>query len=222
MNMEDIYYEHPELESEMEKHARDLQTRLRCIPQFVRDTFEDEPTADAFERQEFEEREPAFGWTSTQIDELEQMAAIDDIHEYILFHRIRRMMLRRLVSTSGAATVKDLCEILRKEAEANIPAPVPSWYKFSDARWGHDFDGDKGRRFGYAKCENDTCTATENLDTQFQQCARCKMACYCCRDCQVVDWKARHKIVCKKAAKQAETTAKAASFLEMFAKSQGN
>ena len=219
MSLEDIYYDYPELQTDTEKHVHSDEFDYRaCVPAFVRETITNEPLPDAMGKEEFDERKPAFGWTTTQIDELEKKAAMDPVHEYVLYDRVKEMMLRRLISTSGAGTVKELCAILKAELEANTTAPVPPWYKFSEQRTGPDFydRSKKGRRFGYSKCERRDCTATEDLTTQFKQCSKCWMACYCSRDCQVMDWKERHKAVCKQAAKQGKMTAQAAAFQSMF------
>ncbi|KAL7533161.1 hypothetical protein ACHAXR_005856, partial [Thalassiosira sp. AJA248-18] len=54
-------------------------------------------------------------------------------------------------------------------------------------------DADK---IGYKQCENHACENLESQPGQFSTCSKCKWAAYCCRDCQVGDWK-RHKKECK-------------------------
>ena len=51
---------------------------------------------------------------------------------------------------------------------------------------------------------------------QFSKCARCKLAYYCSKECQVVDWKSRHIKVCKKAAGQRASTANVGRMLQMM------
>jgi len=41
-------------------------------------------------------------------------------------------------------------------------------------------------------CNNEGC-----YKSRHHKCANCKLAFYCCKDCQVEDWSARHKRVCK-------------------------
>ena len=41
-------------------------------------------------------------------------------------------------------------------------------------------------------CNNEGCDKSRH-----HKCANCKLAFYCCKDCQVEDWSARHKRVCK-------------------------
>ena len=54
-------------------------------------------------------------------------------------------------------------------------------------------DADK---VGYKECENPECEKVESQPRQFSACSRCKGAVYCCKECQLGDWK-RHKKDCK-------------------------
>ncbi|KAF9905677.1 hypothetical protein BX616_000946 [Lobosporangium transversale] len=51
---------------------------------------------------------------------------------------------------------------------------------------------------GLRKCGARGCENKEIKIDQFQRCAKCKKVFYCSRNCQVEDWKARHKLHCKK------------------------
>jgi len=61
----------------MEKRAKAYNNHSACIPFFVKETVEDEPLPDACDKVEFEERQPAFGWTVKEIDELQHKAALN-------------------------------------------------------------------------------------------------------------------------------------------------
>lgn len=129
MNLEDIYVmDFPEVLTDLERavHADDFDRRSAC-PNFVSDTRINEAIPDADGRPNFERRLPAFGWTPSQFDELEEYAQKSETHKYYIFTSLRDMMRRRLICPSGAANVKELCDILRQEREAGTAAPVPAW-----------------------------------------------------------------------------------------------
>jgi MYND finger len=174
--------------------------------------------ADKNHKQYFDRRQPAFGWGEAELQSILQCAQQSDYQEYLVFDRLRSLMCRRLICASGASTVEELVEILRAEMESGVPGPVPAWYKM-----GYKSGPDTGsrRRFGYQPCTARGCPKTEDLETQFQQCTACKLAMYCSRECQVQDWKERHKKVCKKAKEMHQMTRDAASFMHMFQKQYG-
>ena len=228
MGIDDVYFDHPELWTEFERreHADDdvvgAPLYHSILPPFLAsvNNKEFDLTADGFGKEDFDKRLPAFGWTNTELDQLISSAGESDFHDYYIHKNLRRKMCRRLICCSGAKTTKELCEILRAEIESGVPAPVPDWYIFSNVRYGPDTG--KGRRFGYNKCANmngdHMCYETEDMQRQFSQCSQCKLAVYCSEKCQRQDWKARHKVVCKKAKKQHDRTMKASSFLDAFAR----
>lgn len=120
-------------------------------------------------------------------------------------------MLRVLISCSGAKTINELLDIIELELKSGTPpAPVPDWYEFSTIKWGL-------RKMDYDKCRNRDCFNTEKHDTpSFARCARCKLAHYCCKECQVKDWKDRHRQVCQEGADFRDKVKGASKFLEMF------
>jgi hypothetical protein len=46
------------------------------------------------------------------------------------------------------------------------------------------------------KCQNLKCEKLETQFGDFQVCSKCKLACYCSRECQKIAWKEKHKIEC--------------------------
>eukprot|EP00039_Didymoeca_costata_P020296 m.340778 g.340778 ORF g.340778 m.340778 type:complete len:308 (+) comp19526_c0_seq1:108-1031(+) len=48
---------------------------------------------------------------------------------------------------------------------------------------------------GKRACLNPDCEKMEQEDRKFEICSRCKIAGYCCRECQIADWK-RHSKLC--------------------------
>ena len=52
----------------------------------------------------------------------------------MLFQSLRDQMLRQLISCDGAKSMDDLVDILQKEMESGIPAPVPDWILNSNIR----------------------------------------------------------------------------------------
>lgn len=46
-------------------------------------------------------------------------------------------------------------------------------------------------------CTLKECSVRETKRDTFQLCGRCKVAPYCCKEHQVMDWKTRHKFICK-------------------------
>jgi hypothetical protein len=62
-------------------------------------------------------------------------------------------------------------------------------------------------------CANLICTNTASEDKPFKLCAKCNMAAYCSRECQVEDWAKRHKQTCKpNAAEESRKTFAAQKF----------
>ncbi|KAI2512982.1 f-box protein [Fragilaria crotonensis] len=194
MRIEDVLYQHEklmtpeELEDFHHERSRDA---IEEIPRWLVHKTMDIPTPDEFDRDEFERRKPAFGLTLSEIERLEQHAQNPKLTE------------------GGQASI---LSILRAEVESGVPAPVPEWYTFSDMRYGP-------RRLGYRKCDARGCLKTETLlGSAFPQCSSCKLAAYCSKDCQIADWKIRHKVLCKKAKAEKDKTQRVSAFLEGFAR----
>lgn len=93
---------------------------------------------------------------------------------------------------------------------SGAPAPVPEWYKYSTVTVTMG-----PRKIGYDRCTNRGCNRMDLHDRpRFANCSKCKVAIYCSRDCQVEDWYARHRKVCKQAAKRREMTVKAGKMMQ--------
>jgi len=138
-------------------------------------------------------RLPALGLNKVQLDQLEREAQDDGttpLEKRAMFLFIRNTMLGQLISCDGASNLIDLIRILRVQLASGKPAPIPKWFQCSDG----DFLGT-----GYHACENRDCNRTDTLDTELSHCAKCKLAVYCSRECQMADRKARHKICCREA-----------------------
>lgn len=165
---------------------------------------------DAEYRAEFERRSPALGATQDILDELKaRHMKLPPVQKRSLYRSLRSAMLRQLISCDGASTMEDLLNILQQEMDSGVPAPVPDWYEYSNVRMGP-------RKIGYDGCSNRGCKRTETVDQKFSRCSKCKVAIYCSRDCQIADWKIRHKKVCKEAAKEREMIKRACGFQSMF------
>uniref|UniRef100_A0A7S1VME9 MYND-type domain-containing protein n=1 Tax=Grammatophora oceanica TaxID=210454 RepID=A0A7S1VME9_9STRA len=166
---------------------------------------------EASTRRDFDRRKPALGATKR---ELQELASHNDrlpsgVQQRKLLKMLRSTMLRQLITVDGAVTLEDHIKILENEIETNTPAPVPKWYKYSTVTMGP-------RKIGYDACCNRGCVRAETVDVQFSKCASCKIVVYCGHNCQRVDWKTRHKYVCKDAAKQREKIARVGKMMQAF------
>ena len=169
------------------------------------------PTPQEEDREEFEQRPPALGATQDILDEISShYQLLPPVQQRSLYSHLRSIMLRNLISCDGVATLDELVDILQQELDSGIPAPVPDWYEYSTVKWGP-------RKIGYDGCNNRGCKRTESTSKKFSRCSGCKVAMYCSRDCQVEDWKIRHKKVCKDAKKERENIIKTCGFMSMFA-----
>lgn len=157
------------------------------------------PSPEAATRRAFERRPSALGATPALLAELQShYDVLPPVQKRMLYRHVRSTMLRQLISCDGATDINDLVNILQGEMDSGIPSPVPEWYKYSTVTMGP-------RKIGYDGCVNRNCHRTESHDKpKFANCSKCKVAVYCSRDCQVEDWKARHKKVCKEAAEERE------------------
>ena len=118
-------------------------------------------------------------------------------------------MLRNLIPCSDISSIEELCTILRAEIESGVPSLVPKWYVYSTVTMGP-------RKIGYYSCCKVGCMRTEDFTTKFSSCGNCHLAPYCSRECQISDWKARHKKICNQAAEQREQTKKVGKMMQML------
>ena len=205
MTVADIYHEFPELMTPEEKEEDDSEehdengnclVEVTSIPRWFNEhtTYLARPEAPS--RAEFERRKPALGLSRKQIQQLRDHyndPRLLPVQKRMFLDYLREKMLRQCISTDGCTTVEELLTILEAEIDSNTPAPVPDWYEYTKITHGP-------RDTGFYLCENRGCFRTESCDKKpFDKCGNCKLARYCSRECQVADWKARHKKICKKA-----------------------
>jgi len=70
------------------------------------------------------------------------------------------------------------------------------------------------RRIGYYSCDCRGCLNTETVDKMFAKCGSCSIPKYCSKECQLIDWKQRHKVVCKAAKKRYDETKKCGQLMQ--------
>eukprot|EP00750_Incisomonas_marina_P003242 INCI1296.2.p1 GENE.INCI1296.2~~INCI1296.2.p1 ORF type:complete len:508 (-),score=58.75 INCI1296.2:999-2522(-) len=207
MDLEDIYPEFPEVQTAEEKEDAKYDLQPGDRPTWFADISAKllttlEPVAEF--KAAFEKRRPALGMTRAQIEELDALSKNPRLCRPArnrLFQSLRRVMLHQLISTSGASNIGHLCAILMAELESGKPAPVPSWYEFARSNG-------TPRKIGYAYCATRNCFNTEGPQAKpFPKCAKCQVAVYCGRACQVRDWGERHKVLCKAAKRGRELLA---------------
>jgi hypothetical protein len=58
----------------------------------------------------------------------------------------------------------------------------------------------EGRKSHRLVCSRDGCMVMQTPKNILERCLQCKAVYYCCKVCQVADWKAGHKAVCKASA----------------------
>ena len=220
MNSEDLIFilheKFPELLSAEEKEDIEYKSNSGAIPDYPENYrswyMSFSPAPEASERREFEARPPAMGLTNALLDELLQHAnnpKFSSIQNRKLFHGLREKMLRNLIPCSDIPSVEELCAFLRAEIESGIPSPVPKWYVYSTVTMGP-------RKIGYYSCCKVGCLRTEDFSTKFMVCGSCNLAPYCSRECQVSDWKARHKKICSEGAERREQTKKVGKMMQML------
>lgn len=215
MNAEDLYMREDlmtpeELEEfHFDPSSAEIQTLSPLLRQWILfgnagDEDDDEfgmlrPAPEAATRRAFERRPPALGATPALLAELQShYELLPPVQQRMLYRHVRSTMLRQLMSCDGATNINDLVNILQEEMKSGTPSPVPEWYKYSTVTMGP-------RKIGYDGCSNRDCHRTESHDQpKFANCSKCKVSVYCSRECQVIDWRARHKKVCKKAAEERE------------------
>ena len=215
---DDLYGDYPELQTEEEKEDWSYEpssSEFPDLPPRYREfmLLKDLPMPGAEDRAEFERRPPALGLNISIIDEIADHAKnplLRPVQVRHLFSLLRDKLLKNLIPCSDCSTVEELCEILRNEVESGIPSPVPSWYVYSTKTMGP-------RRIGYYHCGARGCLKTEDFESKpFKKCSGCGIAFYCSKDCQLADWKCRHKKVCSKAREFAEKTREAGMLLQRY------
>lgn len=183
MNADDLYAGRLDLMTEDDKEEWYHEPSSETIPTLTQNLKDwliltHHPIPDSHDKEEFLLRKPALGATTELLIEAKQhYLLLPPVQQRIMFKCIRHKMLRQLISCSGASTMEEHLDILRKEMESGVPSPVPDWYTFSRRKMGP-------RAFGFYECENRECRNTETVEKQFERCAKCKLAYYCCRECQ--------------------------------------
>lgn len=211
MHSEDLYYEHPELQTPEEREENE--SALCALPDWWTTFAMKQPNPDAEYRRAFEVRGPALGLTAAQLYELEaaiQHPSLLPVQRRLAIRRLGGTMRRQLISTHGASTCGALVAILRDELESGEPSRVPDWYTYSTVTMGP-------RKIGYTECSARgcfNCETAESTSQRYRCCASCKVPRYCSVACQKADWKARHKVVCKEAAKQREMMARVGNLMQ--------
>ena len=217
MDADSLYFKHRELMTEEELFDMDYQpgsSPLPDEPSWFLDRIRHHPLArpEAEFRREFEKRSPALGFNQENLDSILQYVNTLGVLPHQIrkfFEFVREMMLNQLIPCDNCKDIPDLVAILQAELSSGIPAPVPSWYKYSTVTMGP-------RRIGYWHCHNRGCYRTENCENKFSMCANCELPSYCSRECQRADWKARHKVVCKEGKLTREKTKSVGKMLQML------
>lgn len=219
MNAEDLYWDREDLMTpeELEEWKHDpsdeiIQTLTPNLRSWLLEFGGDMPVPDMEEKEDFLRRKPAMSATPALIAEARKhyhRLSPYPVQQRRLFKMIRSKLLRQLIPCSGVSAFDGLMDILQSELDSGIPSPIPDWYEFPTANFGP-------RDIGYRACENRSCFNTDTVEKQLDRCAKCKLAYYCSRDCQVADWKARHKQVCKKGSEFRDQTKKVADLLSKF------
>ena len=210
MNCEDLDFilleKYPELLTVEEKEDINYMPNMHFTPDlpaiFSRWLRVERPNPEAMERKEFEKRSPAIGLTLALLDELHthfQLPGLRPVQKRRIFNLLQGKMLTSLIPCPDCSTVEELMSVLRGEIDTGIPAPVPEWYSYSTVTMGP-------RKIGYYHCCRRGCFKTETTEIRFQKCSQCEVAVYCSRECQLEDWKEKHKKVCKHAKENRERT----------------
>ena len=146
-------------------------------------------------------RSPSLGATQALLDECRRHnEVITPVQQRELYNSLKSKMLRVLISCSGAKTINELLDILELELKSGILLllfPI-----------GTNFPQSNGVP------EKWTTINVAIGIASFARCARCKLAHYCCKECQVKDWKDRHRQVCQEGADFRDKVKGGASFLK--------
>ena len=149
----------------------------------------------AHNREKYKKRKPALGLDSVHVlrirEQVKPKNSYGPARRYI-YNKLKDAMLLHLISTNGARTISQLCDILADEIQ-NGPNPIPKWYRFAPWLEHH-------RNVGYKRCANVKCFRTEHpLDEEpFPRCSGCLVAAYCSEKCQKANWD-RHRYLCQAA-----------------------
>eukprot|EP01080_Neovahlkampfia_damariscottae_P005748 gene5748-9569_t len=200
MNNEDLYIEYPELKAKKEEFfGKEL-------------SGEDEPPR--YEKEEIYQKYRSILMKDTGTGSINgETTSTINISEkdlqYCPFSYLKSTCLRNFIPTDGIEDYdyKTIHELILKNKGKLIKAPL--WYKPPPIQIGP-------RRIGLEACCRIGCSRTENENDHFKACGGCHVPFYCSKECQTVDWKFRHKKVCKKSQKQREKMKKVSGMLEMF------
>lgn len=163
-------------------------------------------------KDEFMSRAPALNLTRAQIQRIRdtemEVGTEGRRAKKRMFYLFRSKMLRQMVPCDDAKNLAELADALERELE-NGTSPPPSWYVFSGKNFGP-------RRIGLCECDNRGCYRIECEELKMSKCGGCGVPRYCSKECQKVDWKLRHKHVCKKANEDRDRIKKVSAMLEKF------
>jgi hypothetical protein len=199
MHEDDLYIEHPELESK-DDHDEFFGGRLSNEDEPLR--FKNQKKFEKFRKIMMKSEYPISGETESKINITEKEL------QYCPFSHLKSTCLRNFISTDGIedGDYKSIHALILKNTGKVIKAPT--WYKPPQIKYGP-------RRIGLKKCGRDKCPRTENETDHFKACGGCHVPFYCSKECQVADWKFRHKIVCKKSKEERDE-------VKLFASAFGN
>jgi hypothetical protein len=188
MHEDDLYIDHPELASK-DDYDEFFGGRLNKDDEPAR--FKNKKKFEKFVKLSLMTNDPISGEKESKINIPENEL------QYYPFSHLKTHCLRNFLSTDGIedGDYKSIHSLILENNGKVIKAPT--WYKPPEIHFGP-------RRIGLKKCARMSCPRTENETNHFKACGGCHVPFYCSKECQVSDWKCRHKIVCQEAKKERE------------------
>ena len=107
--------------------------------------------------------------------------------QYVFF-----LVRRWIYSHNLGIGLHGVCDCNAKEGEARRDSQQQHASRSSMAVWAQVLSS-----FILCLQLSNTCKNEGCYKSRHHKCANCKLALYCCKDCQVKDWSARHQRVCK-------------------------